>query len=75
MKITEKGKVIIPDALARKHGLNPGADVEFLDQPNGVLVVKTTNVSKGRRVVETLLRGGPLKGRTQDWLRLTRSDR
>lgn len=72
MKITGKGQVTIPPHLGKKHGLKPGADVQFLDQPNGVLIVKAAPTSNGQRVVETLLQGGVMKGRTEQWLRLTR---
>jgi bifunctional DNA-binding transcriptional regulator/antitoxin component of YhaV-PrlF toxin-antitoxin module len=74
MKITGKGQLTIPPRLGKKHGLKPGADVILIDQPNGLLIVNTAGLSKGQRVVETLLRGGPLKGRTEDWLRLTRGE-
>jgi hypothetical protein len=58
--------------MRRKHGLLPRREVEFLDQPDGVLVVKVSKLSRGRRILATLLRGGKIKGRTEDWLRLTR---
>jgi antitoxin PrlF len=72
MKITSKGQVTIPPAMRRKHGLLPRREVEFLDQPDGVLVVKVGKLSRGRRILATLMRGGKIKGRTEDWLRLTR---
>jgi bifunctional DNA-binding transcriptional regulator/antitoxin component of YhaV-PrlF toxin-antitoxin module len=75
MKITGKGQVTIPPRLGKKHGLSPGADVTLIDQPNGLLIVKLGANSKGRHVVETLLSDGPVKGRTEDWLRLTRGQR
>ena len=58
--------------MRRKHGLLPQAEVELVDQPGGVLVVKVANNSRGKRVVATLLRGAKIKGRTEDWLPLTR---
>ena len=72
MKMTSKGQVTIPPALRKKHGLIPPCDVSFVDQPNGVLVVKAGHGSRGAQVVSTLLRGGKVSGRTDDWLRLTR---
>jgi len=72
MKITRTGKVTIPPAPRRKHGLLAQAEVELVDQPDGVLVVKAASPARGKRVVATLLRGGAVKGRTKDWLRLTR---
>lgn len=74
VKITSKGQVTIPPAMRRKHGLLPQREVELVDQPDGVLVVKAGKLSRGKRVVAALLRGGAIKGRTEEWLRLTRSE-
>jgi bifunctional DNA-binding transcriptional regulator/antitoxin component of YhaV-PrlF toxin-antitoxin module len=74
MKITGDGQVRIPTRLSKKHGLKPGTNVELIDQPNGVLIIKAPTPSKGQQVVDLLMRGGAVKGRTQDWLRLTRGD-
>jgi hypothetical protein len=59
--------------MRRKHGLRAQAEVELVDQPDGVLVVKAAAASRGKRALATLLRGGKIKGRTEDWLRLTRA--
>ena len=72
VKITRTGQVTIPPAMRRKHGLRAQVEVELVDQPDGVLVVKATTTSRGKRVLATLLRGGKIKSRTKDWLRLTR---
>jgi bifunctional DNA-binding transcriptional regulator/antitoxin component of YhaV-PrlF toxin-antitoxin module len=72
VKITRAGQVTIPLPMRRKHGLRSDAEVEFVDQPEGVLVVKVATQSRGKRALATLLRGGKIKGRTKDWLRLTR---
>ena len=58
--------------MRRKHGLRSDAEVELVDQPDGVLVVKVARKSPGKEVLANLLRGGKIKGRTEDWLRLTR---
>ena len=72
VKVSGKGQVTIPPAMRKKHGLLPQREVEFVDQPNGVLVVKASKLSRGKRVLATLLRGGRVKGDTESWLRLTR---
>ncbi len=72
VKITRTGQVTIPPAMRRKHGLRAQSEVELVDQPGGVLVVKAVTTSHGKRVLATLLRGGKIKGRTKDWLQLTR---
>jgi hypothetical protein len=58
--------------MRRKHGLLAQAEVELVDHQDGVLVVKAGANSGAKRVLATLLRGGKIKGRTKDWLRLTR---
>ena len=72
MKMTSRGQVTIPLTMRRKHGLLPRREVKFVDQPDGVLVVKAGKRSRGKRVLTALLRGGRVKGNTVDWLRLTR---
>lgn len=72
MKITSKGQVTIPTNMRRKHGLLPQREVVFVDQPNGVLLVKAGKLTRGKRVLAALLRGGKVKGDTGSWLRLTR---
>jgi bifunctional DNA-binding transcriptional regulator/antitoxin component of YhaV-PrlF toxin-antitoxin module len=72
MKITSKGQVTIPLRMRRKHGLLPRREVEVVDQPDGVLVVKAGRLTRGKRVLATLLRGGKVKGDTDGWLRMTR---
>jgi hypothetical protein len=52
--------------------LLPRREVEFLDRPDGVLIVKAGKPSRGKRVLAALLRGGKVKGDTESWLRLTR---
>lgn len=75
MKISSKGQVTIPPELRRRHGLLPRREVEFVDQPDGVLVVvRAGKPTRGRRVLGTLLRGGKVKGNTANWLRLTRGE-
>jgi hypothetical protein len=50
----------------------PRQEVELVDQPGGVLVVKAGRFTRGKRVLATMLRGGKVKGDTASWLRLTR---
>ena len=74
MKVTLKGQVTIPPALRKRHGLLPRCEVEFIDQPDGVLVIKASKLSRGKRALAALLRGGKIRGRTDDWLRMTRGE-
>ena len=72
--MTGKGQVTIPPFMRKKHGLLPHAEIDFVDQPDGVLVTRAGKVTRGKRVLSTLMRGGVVKGRTKDWLRMTRGD-
>ena len=45
MKITSKGQVTIPKKLREKFGLNENTDIDFLEGPEGIFIVKAT----GRR--------------------------
>ena len=72
MKVTSKGQVTIPPELRKRHGLLPRHEIEFVDRPDGVLVVKAGRLARGKRVLAALLRGGKVKGDTASWLRLTR---
>ncbi|HVV02039.1 MAG TPA: AbrB/MazE/SpoVT family DNA-binding domain-containing protein [Verrucomicrobiae bacterium] len=72
MKITDKGQVTIPLELRKRHGLLPQREVRFVDQPDGVLVIKASRGTRGKRVLTALLRGSKIKGDTAGWLRMTR---
>ncbi len=74
MKLTPKGQLTIPPAMRKKHGFLPLCEIELIDQPDGVLVVRAGRRPRGRKALAALLRGGQVKGRTEDWLRLTRGD-
>ena len=74
MRVTSRGQVTIPPAMRRKHGLRPQCPVEFVDQPDGILVVKAGKLPRGRQALAMLLRGEKIKGTTKDWLRLTRGE-
>ena len=51
-----------------------GGNIALSVGPDGVLVVRAAKLSRGKRVLSVLLRGGKIKGRTEDWLRLTRGE-
>jgi len=58
MKVTGKGQITIPPAMRKKHGLLPQAEVELVDRPEGVLIMKAAKLSGGKRALNALLRGG-----------------
>lgn len=48
-KVSAKGWVVIPAALRKRHGLKPGALVEFRDQDGRIVIIPRVN-----DVIETL---------------------
>ena len=73
MKLTRNGQLTIPPAMRKKHGLSPEGEIELVDQPNGVLIVKAGKFPHGKRALAAMMRGGKVKGSTKAWLRLTRA--
>ncbi len=49
MKVTERGQITIPKELREKYGITPAVEVEFLDVPEGILIVKRVTASPFRR--------------------------
>src|SRR5437879_60294 len=62
MRISGKGQVTIPPAMRKRHGLLPRAEVALVDQPDGVLVVRASKPSRGRRALSALLGGRQNQG-------------
>jgi len=46
MKIGERGQVTIPKNLRERYGLQPNVDVDFVDDGNGIRVVKRSEGAK-----------------------------
>ena len=40
MRITEKGQVTIPKAIRNRLGVGPGSEVDFVESPDGVYLVR-----------------------------------
>ena len=74
MKVTDKGQVTMPSPMRKKHGLFAHAEVACVDQPNGVLVTRAAKLTRGKRVISTLMRDGVVKGSTKEWLAMTRGE-
>jgi AbrB family looped-hinge helix DNA binding protein len=49
MRITERGQLTIPKKLRDKHGIHPSTDLELLDTPEGLLIVKRIGSSPFRK--------------------------
>ena len=74
MRITSKGQVTIPQNLRQKHGLLPLSEVDFIEQRQGLLLIKSGRRRRGKRIIETMMQGSPVKGTTTELLRMTRGD-
>ena len=72
--ITTKGQVTIPQNLRQKHGLLPLSEVDFIEQRQGLLLIKSGRRRRGKRIIETMMQGSPVKGTTTELLRMTRGD-
>ena len=75
MRMTDKGQVTIPIRMRERSGLLPGADVEFEERPDGVLVrlAQQQLGARGRQALERLA-GTSRSGLTTDeLLALTRT--
>ena len=76
MRLTEKGQVTIPIDIRHHFGLHPGDEIEFVIDGDALLLHKSaSNPSRGRRVVDHLLRHtGDVDMSTDEIMALTRGD-
>ena len=76
MRLTEKGQVTIPIDLRQQLGLQPGDEIEFVVEGGDLLLRKSTaSPSRGRRIVEHLLRhNGDVDLSTDEIMALTRGE-
>ena len=72
VKITSKGQVTIPMALREKYGLLPETEVEFVDDGQGVRLVRAGTVRRGQRIVDRLRSGPRPSLSTDEIMALTR---
>lgn len=49
MRITRKSQMTLPPAMCKKHGLVPESEVEFVDQPEGALIIKADKTARGKK--------------------------
>jgi AbrB family looped-hinge helix DNA binding protein len=78
MRITTKGQVTIPQHLREKWGLLPNTEVAFIEDSDGVKLVKVKHAkgkTRGDEIVELLMSGGPhLIMSPDEIMRLTRGE-
>jgi AbrB family looped-hinge helix DNA binding protein len=49
MKVTERGQITIPKHLREKYGITPNSEIEFQEDPQGILIVKRVSTSPFRK--------------------------
>ena len=59
-------------AILEKAQRLPAAELRALCREINRLAAKSSKPTRGKRVLAALLRGGKVKGDTENWLRLTR---
>ena len=75
MRLTSKGQVTIPLPIRRRLGLLPNTEVEFDVVGKSVRIRKAAKQSRGREIVEHLMRSARRGGMTTDQIMaLTRGE-
>ncbi|MBS0471897.1 MAG: AbrB/MazE/SpoVT family DNA-binding domain-containing protein [Proteobacteria bacterium] len=76
MRITSKGQVTIPAEMRERTGLMPETEVDFIQEANGVRIVKRTKkgkkLSRGEKLVARLRGTGDIKMTSDQIMALTR---
>jgi AbrB family looped-hinge helix DNA binding protein len=49
MKVSERGQITIPKELREKYGITPATQIELVDVPEGILIVKRVTASPFRK--------------------------
>lgn len=75
MRVTSKGQVTIPIELRERWNIGPGAEVEFLEESDGILIRRAEGDSPGRRLAVRLRGSATSREMTTDEIMaLTRGD-
>jgi len=75
MKITSKGQVTIPQDVRERHGFLPGTQVCFVDDEEGVRLVKEEGErSRGRTLVDHMRGRAAQSLSTDEVMALTRGE-
>lgn len=72
MRVTSKGQVTIPQAIRAQLGIQPGSEVTFEVEGEGVRIVKIADSPHGRTLVDRLRGSGHGRMSTDEIMALTR---
>lgn len=75
MRVTSKGQVTIPRNVRQRLGIFPQSEVEFVIEGNTVILRTVTGeISRGKRLVETLRGRATVRMTTDEIMSFTRGD-
>lgn len=73
MRVTSKGQVTIPQDVRRRLGIEPGSEVQFEVDDDGVRLVRRST-TEGAAIVAAMRGRGGVPMSTDEIMALTRSD-
>ena len=75
MRVTSKGQVTIPRNVRQHLGIFPQSEVEFVVEGNTVILrTVTEEISRGKKLVETLRGRATVRMTTDEIMALTRGE-
>ena len=75
MRVTSKGQVTIPRNVRQKLGIFPQSEVEFVVEGNTVILRTVTGeISRGKKLIETLRGRATVRMTTDEIMALTRGE-
>ena len=74
MRVTSKGQVTIPQHIREKLGIAPSSEVDFIEDDNGVFIVKKNIPQRNENIFEKLRGTATVRMSTDDIMALTRDE-
>jgi AbrB family looped-hinge helix DNA binding protein len=75
MRVTSKGQVTIPRNVRQRLGIFPQSEVEFVVEGNTVILRTVTgDISRGKKLIETLRGRATVRMTTDEIMALTRGE-
>jgi len=74
MRVTSKGQVTIPQHIREKLGIAPYSEVDFVEDANGVYIVKKDIPQRHENIFDKLRGTATVRMTTDDIMALTREE-
>jgi len=74
MKVTSKGQVTIPLDVRQKTGIQPGSEIEFVEEDGRFYLAKVEGSGRERDMIRQMTGKGKVAMSTDEILALTRGD-